>query len=69
VPLEDRDVPEDDDGNSQLHTSASLWLDELVQQLSLKYEEAVRLSEIAGLPQQGVADRLGISLSGAKSRI
>jgi RNA polymerase sigma-70 factor (ECF subfamily) len=29
----------------------------------------VRLAEIEGLPQQEVADRLGLSLSGAKSRI
>jgi RNA polymerase sigma-70 factor (ECF subfamily) len=35
----------------------------------LGYRQAVQLSEIEGLPQQEVADRLGLSLSGAKSRI
>ncbi|GIU44326.1 RNA polymerase sigma factor SigZ [Shewanella sairae] len=34
-----------------------------------KYQMAMIWSEVEGLPQQEVADRLGISLSGAKSRI
>lgn len=33
------------------------------------YREALRLSEIEGLPQREVAKRLGLSLSGAKSRV
>ncbi len=33
------------------------------------YRDALVLSEIEGLPQREVADRLGISLSGAKSRV
>jgi len=45
------------------------WLDELIRQLPEKYRAAVQLSEIENLPQQEVADRLGLSLSGAKSRI
>jgi RNA polymerase sigma-70 factor, ECF subfamily len=45
------------------------WLDELIHHLPDKYREAVRLSVIEHLPQQEVADRLGLSLSGAKSRI
>lgn len=34
-----------------------------------RYREAITLSEIDGLPQREVAERLGISLSGAKSRV
>jgi RNA polymerase sigma-70 factor (ECF subfamily) len=45
------------------------WLGEMVSQLPEGYREAVQLSEIEGLPQQEVANRLGLSLSGAKSRI
>jgi RNA polymerase sigma-70 factor (ECF subfamily) len=45
------------------------WLEELVNQLPEKYRDAVRLAESDGLPQQEVADRLGLSLPGAKSRI
>ena len=33
------------------------------------YREALILSEYQGLSQKDVADRLGISLSGAKSRV
>jgi RNA polymerase sigma-70 factor (ECF subfamily) len=45
------------------------WLRELIGALPETYREAVLLSELDGLTQQEVADRLGLSLSGAKSRI
>lgn len=45
------------------------WLEEMVHQLPQTYQDAVRWSEIDGVPQQEVAERLGLSLSGAKSRI
>jgi RNA polymerase sigma-70 factor (ECF subfamily) len=45
------------------------WLDEMVRSLPDGYREAVQLAEVVGLPQRAVADRLGLSLSGAKSRI
>lgn len=41
----------------------------MVDDLPKLYRDAVKLSEIEGLPQKVVAERLGISLSGAKSRI
>ena len=34
-----------------------------------KYRAAIELAEIEGLPQQEVAQRLGLSVSGAKSRV
>lgn len=45
------------------------WLEQLVASLPETYREAVRLAEIEQLPQQEVANRLGLSLSAAKSRI
>ncbi len=45
------------------------WLAKMVGQLPDGYSEAVQLAELGGLAQQEVADRLGLSLSGAKSRI
>jgi RNA polymerase sigma-70 factor (ECF subfamily) len=45
------------------------WTGELIGQLPETYREAIRLSEVEGLSQQEVADRLGLSLSAAKSRI
>lgn len=53
----------------QFSGRAHVWIEELIQQLPERYREAVRLSEIEQLTQQEVADRLGLSLSGAKSRI
>lgn len=41
----------------------------LLMHLPETYRDAVRLYEIEQLPQQQIADRLGISLSGAKSRV
>lgn len=45
------------------------WLQELIRSLPDGYREAIQLCEIEGLTQQEVAERLGISHSGAKSRI
>lgn len=45
------------------------YLREVVQELPDHYREALVLTEYQGLSQQALADRLGISLSGAKSRV
>ena len=52
-----------------LNCRAGEWLEEMVGELPERYREAVQLAEIEGLSQQEVALRLGLSLSGAKSRI
>ena len=44
-------------------------LQPLIAELPETYRTALVLSEIEGLPQKEVAKRLGISLSGAKSRV
>jgi RNA polymerase sigma-70 factor, ECF subfamily len=41
----------------------------MIDDLPEPYREAMRLSEIEGLTQAGLAERSGISLSGAKSRV
>ena len=41
----------------------------MVEQLPEPYREALKLADFEGLGQQEVADRAGISLSGAKSRV
>ncbi|HEX2190439.1 MAG TPA: RNA polymerase sigma factor SigZ, partial [Longimicrobiaceae bacterium] len=41
----------------------------LVEALPERYREAVLLSEVQGLTQRETADRLNLSLSGAKSRV
>ena len=70
VALADTDpVDGAEDHLSQLRCRCAGWLDEMIRSLPEGYREAVQLAEIEGLPQQEVADRLGLSLSGAKSRI
>jgi len=41
----------------------------MVERLDPRYRDALRWSELDGLPQRDVATRLGLSLSGAKSRV
>lgn len=45
------------------------WWTELTSQLPDEYRTAVELAEIHGLSQREIATRLGLSLSGAKSRV
>ena len=56
-------------GEHGVHEEVLSWLIPLVDALPDGYREAVRLADIEGLTQQAVADRLGLSLSGAKSRV
>lgn len=42
---------------------------DMIDQLPDHYREALLLTEFEGLSQQELADRLGLSLSGAKSRV
>jgi RNA polymerase sigma-70 factor (ECF subfamily) len=59
----------DEDVRSERRCGCPGWLGELVHSLPDGYRQAVEWSEIDGLNQQEVADRLGLSLSGAKSRV
>ena len=60
---------EPDDRLCTLRCHGAGWLEEMIRSLPDGYREAVQLAEIEGLSQQAVADRLGLSLSGAKSRV
>lgn len=60
---------EPDDRLCPLRCRGAKWLDELIRSLPDGYREAVQLAEVEGVSQQEVADRLGLSLSGAKSRV
>ena len=54
---------------ANLNQQAAGWLRHFIAQLPDGYRQAVELYEIEDLPQQDIADRLGLSLSGAKSRV
>jgi RNA polymerase sigma-70 factor, ECF subfamily len=45
------------------------YIGPLISLLPAAYAEPLRLSDLEGVPQQQIADQLGLSLSGAKSRI
>ncbi len=59
-------APED---HGDVHEEILSCLIPMIEQLPTKYRDALRLADVEGLPQQEVAQRLGLSLSGAKSRI
>jgi RNA polymerase sigma-70 factor (ECF subfamily) len=70
APLGETDTAEEgDDRFADSACQCAEWMAELIGQLPETYREAVRLSELEGFSQQEVAGRLGLSLSGAKSRI
>ncbi|MCG8649416.1 MAG: RNA polymerase sigma factor SigZ [Pirellulales bacterium] len=55
--------------DANLNDLVAGWLPQMIAQLPENYREAVELYELQGVPQQEIAERLGISLSGAKSRV
>jgi RNA polymerase sigma-70 factor (ECF subfamily) len=69
VALADSDHLEAAADDEECRCGGIAWLGELIRSLPDGYREAVQMSEIEGLTQQAVADRLGLSLSGAKSRV
>jgi RNA polymerase sigma-70 factor, ECF subfamily len=69
VALADVDIPDDDDDEPRNGCGRVTWLNEMIRSLPDGYREAVQMAELEELSQQDVADRLGLSLSGSKSRI
>jgi len=59
----------DIEDNESAKLELELCLQPMINQLSEKYRDAVYLSEIIGMSQQDVANKQGVSLSGAKSRV
>ena len=57
------------DQPSNLNAVVAGWLPEMIAMLPAESREAVRLAEIDGRSQAQVAQELGLSLSGAKSRV
>ena len=57
------------DGSERVRGEVENCVTQMVQTLPDSYREALTLSEIQGLAQKGVAEQLGISVSGAKSRV
>ena len=54
---------------NNLNEVVGIWLEEFKKDLDPKYQEALQLVDIEGITQVELAHRLGISVSGAKSRV
>lgn len=70
VEIEEDHLPyEKEAENSEIHTKASLGLTLLIDELPQIYREAILLTEFQGLSQRDLAEKMNISLPGAKSRV
>ena len=57
------------DTDPDLTEEVAGWLPRMIDELPEAYREAMRLSEIEGSSQREVAQRLGLSASGARTRV
>lgn len=72
LPLDDgalETLTDERDTGGNLDSTVGDWLFWMIGSLPPDYRDAVKLAEVDGLKAQEVADRLGISLPAAKSRI
>lgn len=57
------------EGEHDVHEEVLSWLIPMIDELPEKYGQPLKMADVKGKTQQEVADHLGLSLSGAKSRI
>jgi RNA polymerase sigma-70 factor, ECF subfamily len=69
VPGELPEVLTEGSSEEEVEAEVATWLQPMMEELPKKYREALHLTEIQGLTQKEMAERLNISLSGAKSRV
>lgn len=69
VELGDEAAEEEPESGDLSRQDLGCCLNPMIQQLPEKYRLAIVLSELEGVKQREVAESLGITLSGAKSRI
>ena len=60
---------DDAEGDANLNAEVEGWLRSMIGLLPEEFRDALVMTEIEGLTQREVAERLGLSLSGAKSRV
>lgn len=56
-------------GDHSVHEEVLSWLRPMIDQLPEKYRVPLYLADVEGYTQREVAEQLGLSLSGAKSRV
>ncbi|WP_445665414.1 RNA polymerase sigma factor SigZ [Fodinibius sp. AD559] len=57
------------EGEHDVHEEVLSWLIPMIDELPEKYGKPLKMADVEGKPQQEVANYLGLSLSGAKSRV
>ncbi len=57
------------EGEHGVHEEVLSWLIPMIDELPEKYGKPLKMADVEGKTQQEVADYLGLSLSGAKSRV
>lgn len=57
------------DDDASLNDVVGAWLSTQIDELPEPYAEAVRLADAQGVPQREIAERLGLSASGARTRV
>ncbi|GEA60176.1 RNA polymerase sigma factor SigZ [Vibrio comitans] len=62
-------VAEEQDTGKQAREELAQCLRPLIEELPEKYRTPLRMAELEGVSQQEIANQLGLSLSGAKSRV
>lgn len=63
------DLALEEQEESEAEAELARGLEQMLDCLPEKYRQAVRLADLEGIKQEQVAARLGLSLSGAKSRV
>lgn len=63
------DLDWDNDDDANVNACVASCLNDMLQQLPVKYREALELTELHNLSQVQLAERLQISYSGVKSRV
>jgi RNA polymerase sigma-70 factor (ECF subfamily) len=61
--------PAEEIPESNVSSEVASWLSPMMESLDEADREALRLTDLEGLPQKELAARLGLSLTGAKSRV
>lgn len=71
VMVELSDIPENlvDEPNTDVNNAIVSCLEPMINNLPQKYREAIIMTHIDGLTQKEMAEKIGLSLSGAKSRV
>ncbi|MCM8900646.1 RNA polymerase sigma factor SigZ [Caldicoprobacter algeriensis] len=70
--IEISELPEmsvNDSDENEIINGLVLCLKNMIESLPNKYKEAIMLTELGGLTQKELARKLGMSISGAKSRV